>query len=386
MKKNALLILAVLFATLALLSIVQGVRNGCRYVDFHWESANLLLHGENPYAYYFAGRLHDGVIVDATQAPSSIILLAPWALLPRLTANKVWVFSNLLFAVGMLLIVWRVWFRDFRLEEKKLLFLVFALLVFLGTPCRNAIGNGQHVLFSLFFWLAAYWAAESRKPWIAGLLMSVGLMKYAATAPLCLIFLFRREWVSIAVCAAIHLMLSAGLGIYVGESPIVMICQSCQIGVRLALAKGLADPASLAAFLGFSHLQAWATAGYVLYGLLALAVAFFGKRDELLKLAALAVIANVMFYHRIYDFVTLVFPLLLVFRDWQKDFAAERFVRWTALLAVVWIFVGERLLASRIGAAEVPITFVSQHLLLLSLLASLVVSGPLEFDRCERGE
>ena len=84
--------------------------------------------------------------------------------------------------------------------------------------------------------------------------------------------------------------------------------------------------------------------------------------------------------------MTLVFPLLLVFRDWQKDFAAERFVRWTALLAVVWIFVGERLLASRIGAAEVPITFVSQHLLLLSLLASLVVSGPLEFDRCERGE
>ena len=86
MKSISRVLIAVGVA-LAAVSVVQGFRNGLGLVDFHWESAALFLRGENPYRWFFDGRLYDGVVVDATQAPSTIAFILPFGLMPHSLAN-----------------------------------------------------------------------------------------------------------------------------------------------------------------------------------------------------------------------------------------------------------------------------------------------------------
>ena len=322
------------FAAIAALSVFVGMKIALTsYGDFHWESARLLLEGLDPYKFQFDGRTYDGVSVDATQAPSTVIWLAPWGLLPRLLANKIWAFSNLVFTV-MFFAFLRKSFRPF---VGNYAYSLIICVVISGVSWRVLIANGQHLMFSLTFWIAAYWATRSDRKWLAGVLMAVGLMKYTATVPLAFIFLCRKEWLAIGVCAAIHIVLSALIGWHVGENPIVMIVESMRVAGGLTAA-GDADIASVALSMGSACVKEWALVGYVFYGFLCFALCFIKGHDDLLRISVFAVLANVMFYHRVYDLVTLVFPLVLMVRDWDRKDWPTKIAMYATLVAVGWTF------------------------------------------------
>lgn len=355
----------VFFTAIAVLSVFVGMKIALTsYGDFHWESARLLLEGLDPYRFQFAGRTYDGVSVDATQAPSAVIWLAPWGLLPRLLANKIWAFSNLVFT-AVFFVFLRKSFKPF---VGSYAYSLIICIVISGVSWRVLIANGQHLMFSLAFWIAAYWAAKSNRKWLAGVLMAVGLMKYTATVPLSFIFLCRKEWLAIGVCAAIHIVLSALIGWHVGECPVVMILESIKVAGSLTAA-GDADVASVVFSLGSVHVKEWALAGYVFYGLLCFALCFMKGHDDLLRISVFAVLANVMFYHRVYDLVTLVFPLVVMARDWRHKDWPTKIAMYATLVAVGWTFY----VCGILGVLRIPHNrqltgYIIENILLVALL------------------
>lgn len=364
-RRHLKVVTLVFCAAIAALSIFVGMKIALTtYGDFHWESARLLLEGLDPYKFQFEGRTYDGVSVDATQAPSAVIWLAPWGLLPRLLANKIWALSNLVFTVVFFVFLW----RSFRPFVGGYAYSLIICIVISGVSWRVLIANGQHLMFSLAYWMAAYWAAKSDCKWLSGVLMAVGLMKYTATVPLALIFLCRKEWLAMVVCASIHIVLSMLIGWHVGEDPIVMILESVRVAGCLTAA-GDADIASVALSLGSLSVKEWALAGYVFYGLICLAACFMKGHDDLLRISVFAVLANVMFYHRVYDFVSLVFPLVLMARDWRCNDRPAKIAMYATIVAAAWTFYGCGIL----GTLRVPhnrqiIGYVIENVLLVALL------------------
>ena len=245
---------------LAAVSVVQGFRNGLGLVDFHWESAALFLRGENPYRWFFDGRLYDGVVVDATQAPSTIAFILPFGLMPHLLANTLWDISNLLFTAAFLFFVHRLFFRQ---ASSSRAFFAFAVLFLCGVPWRVGMGCGQHTMFSLAFFAAALWAMERRLHWtLVGALISAALFKYTVTAPLALVFVIRRQWKAVGFAAVVHLALTAALGWWTHTSPVELVLGSIRVGATLNPAGGDADLAGLARWFGAADLWPWAFAGY----------------------------------------------------------------------------------------------------------------------------
>jgi len=308
-------LVAVAALIITAISVVQGFRNGLDCVDFHWESAALFLKGENPYQWFFDGRFYEGVIVDATQAPSTIAFILPFGLLPHSVANSLWAVCNLGFTAMFLFFMYRLFFAHGGMVK---MFGVFAVMFLCGVPWRVGMGCGQHTIFSLAFFAAAVWAMHRERSWIiVGTLISASLFKYTVTAPLALLFIIHRQWKAIGLAAAIHAALTVMLGLWTGTNPIDLLLQSVKVGTALNPAGGDADLAGIARWFGAENFRPWALAGYAIFGLVLAAYTAIrlhqGRGNDIRKLsmdlATLALLANLVCYHRSYDFVTLAFPL-----------------------------------------------------------------------------
>lgn len=351
---------------LVAVSVVKGFVNGLNFIDFHWESAALFLRGENPYQWFFDGRYYQGARVDAAQAPSTIAFILPYGLFSQFVGNLLWDVSNLVFAAVFLVLIWKLWFKDSPWTAG-----LVAVVFLVGASWRNCIGNGQHVMFSLVFFMLAYFALEKKwSKWLVGVLMAASLFKYTVTVPMAFVFLFRREWKAMFVCAGVHVALTCLLGWWTGCNPLMLVKQSMQIGAALNSACGDADLAAFMSALGVWEVKPYELAGYVVGVIFLFAYALTGKkRDALLTLSTLAVVANVMFYHRIYDFVTLVFPLVYVLRHWESRSRLDRAVRVLVVSNVAWtFFVYRAFFALGWFDCRVPVTFVLEHLLLGALI------------------
>ena len=311
---------AVLVAMAALLltavSVARGFRNGLNCIDFHWGSAALFLNGENPYQWFFDGRLYEGAIVVATQAPSTIAFILPFGLLPHNVANSLWAVCNLGFTAMFLFFMYRLFFAQ---DGRGKMFSAFAVMFLCGVPWRVGMGCGQHTTFSLAFFAAAVWAMQRGRSWIlVGVLISISLFKYTVTAPLALLFVIHRQWKAIGLAAAIHVALTVMLGFWTGTNPVDLLLQSVKVGTALNSGGGDADLAGIARWFGAKYFWPFALAGYAIFGLVLAVYTVFrlrqkrghGIRELSMDLAALALLANLVCYHRSYDFVSLAFPLV----------------------------------------------------------------------------
>lgn len=305
---------------LALSSVVQGFRNAMQCVDFHWESAALFLRRENPYKWFFDNRFYDGVVVDATQAPSTIAFILPFGILPHNVANTLWAVCNLAFSASFLFCVARLFLGNARgryFADPRVW--IFAALFLCGAPWRVGLGCGQHTMFSLAFFAAALLAVEQKRHWlIVGVLISAALFKYTVTVPLAFIFVMRRQWKALAVAAAIHAALTVAMGLWTNTNPLELVRQSMEVGVALNPSGGDADLAGLAKWFGVDDVWPFAMTGYAVFGLAIIGYSTWrafrppqDARDSLVDLSVLAILADMAFYHRCYDLISLAFPLLL---------------------------------------------------------------------------
>ena len=369
---------------LVAVSVVVGFINGFREYDFQWDPAKLLMMGDNPYVYSLE---HKAVpyenfmekYIEANQLPSCLLLLAPWTFLPQLLANQVWDVCNLIFTGIFLLYFYKTFFKE---STRASTFFVVPLLILAGTPWRMLIGNGQHLMFSLAFFMPAYYYAKEDRYWLSGILLALSGFKYTTVAPLAFIFLSHRWWKPIVIAVALHVIATLGCAVWLGESPVTLVVQSLHVGSMLT-AQGLCDWASLMREFGVQEITMWANAGYAIGGILLVIVALRKVSNELLFLSILSVVANIMFYHRAYDFVVLAFPLAYVLT--RRGGRFQSLVRLTTILNIAWIFFFDKLCMSfHFQINTVILTTFLQHALLVSLF--LVLFSPNEMNQGQNND
>ncbi|MHC4713358.1 MAG: glycosyltransferase family 87 protein [Planctomycetota bacterium] len=284
--------------------------------DFKWDAARLLLMRLNPLEYTIEGKPAptDEFMPDrlgAQEVPSAFMLILPYAFLPWPAARFLWLITNLVCTYLLL----RFAFHLFAPGRSRGFYVVVAALFVAGTPWRNGITLGQHTIFSLAFFTMALWYAGRGKKDLAGVLLAFSLLKYTVTLPLLLFFLYRKYYRPVLVAFGIHLVLNLVAAAWLSVWPHVLVAQSLRASFSLA-AEGYLDFKSLFVHLKLAEppmlvgaLQAATVAAAVV-----LSLRHRAGRD-LLLLSALGMLSLVMVYHRPYDFVLLLFPLILVSRD-----------------------------------------------------------------------
>ncbi len=342
--KRFWILLYVLLALMAVISIYEGIGNGIVWSqDFQYDATSALINGYDPYDismdfdedrlpdipnlkgfYEYYDGLGTPQRMEANQFPSLLYILTPYALIPYNAARILWLVTNILCTA---VIIWLLK-KTFMSKVDDRLYPVFMMLMLAGTPWRNQLGVGQHTLFAVAFFLLAVYVSgcydagggeeklsgisdstgegvESK--WlrivVSGLLLSLSYLKYTVTAPLALYFIYKRKWKEFAVSLVPHILLTGAAAFFLHESYISMLMKPLKVAAALA-AEGSID---IGVLTKGSSAGLFVTAAAMLF-LLAVALMLPEGNDEL-YISVAVLLSLVMTYHRTYDF----FIMIIVF-------------------------------------------------------------------------
>lgn len=350
---------------LAAVSFMQGCRNAVQYpkgsFDFQYDSAKYISLGINPYTetLYPTGmqeKLGLDVFYDALEAnqfPSMLLILLPYTFFRPMVANWLWMFSNVFFSVGILVLVKKIFFNNiyqmwlrgnerislvFSEKDCMIAYMFLVCLFFIGLPWRNNIGNGQHTIMAFFFFLLAFYLSDMHKEWWAGVALAISFFKYTLTVPLALIFIHKKKYKELVISVALHIIGTLLSAVWLNASVIDLLVLPLKKSTGLATA-GAYDIASI---LQLSN------GGVLISGILMVVLLlcilfgkFKGGDEELFSL--LIMISLIMVYHREYDFFVLIIPLIIFgLKCWQTEIG--RIGKWLLSFDVIYVFVISRLI------------------------------------------
>ncbi len=189
-----------LLAALATLNLVAGlvVFNRLDFQLMHGWTSDWLWHGVNLYA----GESY------TDYPPDAIVTLAPIALLPLAPSAWLWAFFNIGLAIAAPIVAAKAVRDDASKADIALLTLTFLA----WSATRSLL---QFSLLTLLFGLLA-WRLADRRPWVAGMLLGLAVMKPQSALPFCLWVLFTGRWrlilPSVLTVAALWLAYCARVG------------------------------------------------------------------------------------------------------------------------------------------------------------------------------
>lgn len=343
-------IIIVCLAIMATISVFQGVRNAINVSqDFQWDASRALIEGIDPYElslhpetkYQSEGltQFYDLFTsaglqqkMEANQFPSLLYLLAPFAIIPPLTARYVWILANLIFTAGIICLLRKTFFKELPLFNSA----VIMLLMLAGTPYRNQLGVGQHTIFSFFFFMLAVWLDEVKPEGNRigiSICMFVSYFKYTLTAPLVLYLLYRKRYREFIISVAGHILLTIVAAISLNKSVIYMLIAPLKVSKALSAEGGL----DLGALLNGSSLS-FVIGGAVAVLLVVITVKMEKNREYLL-FPLLLLWSLIITYHRTYDFFVLSVVYMMFSENYKNDFSEREYkityvMYWIMLFAV----------------------------------------------------
>ena len=121
-KRKLLWMIAIILYLAALVSFVAGCRNAVAYpqgsFDFQYDSAKVFSLRVDPYKETMNStglsqklgleKFYNGL--EANQFPSMLMLLLPYTLLSPMAANWAWMISNVLFSIGIVFLIKKLFF------------------------------------------------------------------------------------------------------------------------------------------------------------------------------------------------------------------------------------------------------------------------------------
>ena len=205
-----------------------------------------------------------------------------------------------------------------------------AALMLAFSPFAASVRSAQ---FSVVGALCILVATRPKTPsWLAGLALAIGLTKPTTAIPFVLWELARGRWRSVAVAAAIHLVLMALVCLLIKADPVAVHRDWMAITPYF-----MAGMYSVQEAVEILHLhgtpQATALQVGVLFGIVVVCVV--GRRTGWAAGCAFLCAANLVWvYHRSYDFVTLLLPLLLLlgWRDARPEGEPSPAAAWWSIL------------------------------------------------------
>lgn len=309
-KKSVKTILMSFMILLAVVSLLQGIRNAYHdSQDFQWDAMKVFSMKINPYD-ESASMNPSGILdefgydkyylqMEANQFPSLFMILLPFVVFPPLTARYVWIVCNLAFTALIIFLLRKTLLSDM----DKYWFSMLMLLMIAGTPYRNQIGVGQHTLFAFcFFLIALYFSeyVEKRNSVAVTLSLFICYFKYTLTVPLVLILIYKKRYREIIISALMHVGLTFVSAWWLGDSFINMILKPLKVASAISADGGL----DISAITGGGALS-YVLALLIMLGLFIIAIKLpDGYEKEFF--AILVLWSLIVTYHRTYDFFVMV--------------------------------------------------------------------------------
>jgi len=315
---NALLAVMLILAAIAL---GDGARKALiNSQDFQWSGARLLLHRQDPYKTFVKHVQGDPTASRSfilTQAPNyqvtALGLLIPYAALPWTLAKITWAISNAVF-IGLILYALRTLLMQ---EVSWRVFILVSLAFIACTPTRVAIGNGQHSLISIAFFVLALMAESRERPVLATIALSIAWFKYTVTFPLTIIFVVKRRWDILIGATVIQCIGFALLSIWLDVNPITLLLEPFKVN-QLSTQSGYTDFFALATRLGITHREIPLAATAAITALVIVRAMQIGTGNSLRVLSVLSILSILWTFHLYYDTVVLIFPLCYLVMHWER--------------------------------------------------------------------
>jgi hypothetical protein len=348
-----------------------------------------VLEGRDPY--------QDGMFVNP---PTALPVYVLFALVPAAVLVPLWTVLN---GLGYLLVVWPTQgtLRSLSEDTHWLPAPVLALLgstIALGFSCRYGLELGQMSLFMTLVLLAALYAQGKGRPILAGFFLTLGTAKTATLIPFLLLFLRKRDvrtWAALVGFSLLFCLLT--------NPPWTLLdrCRECLNSIgRMSAEGGFNDYSfrnpSHAEVISLEHafycvgLRDRRLIGALQFGFLILigaGLAVLILRDRTLsRPAAISLVACYscfFLYHRCYDLVILVIPLVHAAAGALRERGWPRVLFPAAVAGVLGLFyfqVGilraltERPEAQRPGAVVQAVVLPYATWLLLGVMVCLILA------------
>ncbi len=215
------------------------VLTGSQDLFMRHNEVRMILHGENPYRLASVGRLDQradevlgpGHRMDPDYFPSTLLPVLLMAKLPFEIIKLLWLLINL---GSLLLLVHTLrWFMGANGPSPATQMHMVCLWI-CGIPVWSCLAMGQASIFSVAFTLAAFRLDFSGRHWLAGLLLSLGVFKYALIWPLVLfLFVLQWRWRCLLIGGGIHLVVHWWLCDLIEANPVAIFAEvlSCNAKV-----------------------------------------------------------------------------------------------------------------------------------------------------------
>ena len=342
-----LIVLLLASCVCAVHGLDRGVLSDGGSQDNQWGPSRALLEHRDPFAAYLASPGHSPFFLS--QSPnyfaSGLVLLWPFAVFDWPVAKVLWACANLLFTVGIFLCLFRLLPSDTPSATKVLL----VTLMLTGTPWRNVLANGQHSLFTLFFFLLAV-VLSTRSTIGASWALAAAFFKHTISFPLALFFARScATWRPLLIAGAIHVALTLFAAAWSHASPLDLLTGPVKVA-QFATGRGHLDVFAIATVLGISSKAVPAAAA-----LLILMGSFLSIRrdaDTLSCLSTLALASMAVVFHLMYDFVVLVIPLCYALRGVQGG-SRLRVTNYLLVVGMVWFV--DKFVEALVGLVDGPV-------------------------------
>jgi hypothetical protein len=256
--------------------------------------------------------------------------------LPLGAVRWLWALTSIPLLVGLVFFV----IRESESNEKseRLFLIAFLCAIY---PTAVTIGNGQitlHVLYPLLIGIFLVRKKGGRLGFelLASLLLLFALVKPSITAPFLWIVLFTSGSKRIISLVSAGYVALTFFGVSFRESGLAGYIQDVEfLGSGIFSHRGYAN---LYVWLGDLGLEAWAfPAAFVL--LLALGIWCYRHRhsDLWLQLGVVAIVTRLWVYHRLYDDLLIILPMIALFRITKQDPSSDNMaVKAGMLLLLSW--------------------------------------------------
>lgn len=345
--KTVKIALLLFFSLLGIMSLFLGMKKGMVHsFDFQWDAAKIFAMGEDPYEISLDtncelnGRYGEYYgAVEANQFPSLLMLLFPYTLFEPKLANVLWALSNLLFLTGIIILLKKTFWKEMEMLD----FALFSALLVSSSPVRRQFALGQHTLFSVFFFLLAYYFILDNendknknllfKDIISGIALAISYFKYSITAPMMLIFIYKKKYRPVIISIVIHILLTIVSATYLHKSPVYMILAPLKVAGLLS-SEGFADIGSILGQMGMSGMITLAPTVLIF---IALTIFAFLKKDirEDSLMSFLIFVSLIFMYHRSYDFFVLIIPLTVMLNDYKES--DKKITDKIRIFSIIWV-------------------------------------------------
>jgi hypothetical protein len=256
--------------------------------------------------------------------------------LPIGAARWLWALFSIVLLVGLAFILVRA--IESKLRSERIFFVTFLLAIY---PTAITIGNGQltlHVIYPLFVGILL--VREKGGQWgtdlLASLLLLFALIKPSITVPFLWIVLFTSSSIRVLVMVSTGYVALTLFSISFQEKGFMGFLQDMKFhGSGVFTHEGYA---SLSAWLGALDLEAWAfPAAFVVLVALGIWCYCYRHSDLWLKLGVTALVARLWIYHRLYDDLLIILPIIALFRIAKQEPSSDnRDVKAGVLLFLSW--------------------------------------------------